>query len=169
MASNEEEAIGRKVSPQDHQHTHSSDPSPDESKRKASESKAGENKDPESANDWEGDKPRSRKPLIIIGAVVVVLAIVGVFVWFVQRNDVTTDDAYTDGNVVTMVPKVAGYVVALTVADNVHIRKGDLLVRIDPRDFGIARQQLAQGMLTQSTDLVKLYKALGGGWQDAAP
>lgn len=32
-----------------------------------------------------------------------------------------------------------------------------------------ARQQLAQGMLTQSTDLVKLYKALGGGWQDAAP
>jgi NodT family efflux transporter outer membrane factor (OMF) lipoprotein len=32
-----------------------------------------------------------------------------------------------------------------------------------------ARQQLAQGMLTQRTDLVKLYKALGGGWQDAAP
>ena len=32
-----------------------------------------------------------------------------------------------------------------------------------------ARQQVAQGMLTQSTDLVKLYKALGGGWQDAAP
>jgi multidrug efflux system outer membrane protein len=32
-----------------------------------------------------------------------------------------------------------------------------------------ARQQLAQGMLTQSTDLVKLYKALGGGWQDATP
>jgi NodT family efflux transporter outer membrane factor (OMF) lipoprotein len=32
-----------------------------------------------------------------------------------------------------------------------------------------ARQQLAQGMLSQSTDLVKLYKALGGGWQDAVP
>jgi multidrug efflux system outer membrane protein len=31
-----------------------------------------------------------------------------------------------------------------------------------------ARRQLAQGMLTQSTDLVKIYKALGGGWQDAA-
>ena len=29
-----------------------------------------------------------------------------------------------------------------------------------------ARQQLAQALLTQSTDLVKLYKALGGGWQD---
>jgi outer membrane protein, multidrug efflux system len=30
-----------------------------------------------------------------------------------------------------------------------------------------ARQQLAQALLTQSTDLVKLYKALGGGWEDA--
>jgi NodT family efflux transporter outer membrane factor (OMF) lipoprotein len=32
-----------------------------------------------------------------------------------------------------------------------------------------ARQQVAQGQLTQSLDLVRLYKALGGGWQDAAP
>jgi NodT family efflux transporter outer membrane factor (OMF) lipoprotein len=32
-----------------------------------------------------------------------------------------------------------------------------------------ARQQLAEALLAQSTDLVKLYKALGGGWQDAAP
>jgi outer membrane protein, multidrug efflux system len=30
-----------------------------------------------------------------------------------------------------------------------------------------ARQQLQQAMLTQRTDLVKLYKALGGGWEDA--
>jgi NodT family efflux transporter outer membrane factor (OMF) lipoprotein len=32
-----------------------------------------------------------------------------------------------------------------------------------------AKQQLAQAVLAQSTDLVKLYKALGGGWQDAPP
>jgi len=30
-----------------------------------------------------------------------------------------------------------------------------------------AREQLAQALLTQNTDLVKLYKALGGGWEDA--
>ncbi len=30
-----------------------------------------------------------------------------------------------------------------------------------------AQQQLAQAVLAQSSDLVKLYKALGGGWQDA--
>jgi outer membrane protein, multidrug efflux system len=32
-----------------------------------------------------------------------------------------------------------------------------------------AQQQLAQAVLAQSIDLVKLYKALGGGWQDAPP
>jgi outer membrane protein, multidrug efflux system len=30
-----------------------------------------------------------------------------------------------------------------------------------------ARQQLAQALLTQNSDLVKLYKALGGGWEDS--
>jgi multidrug efflux system outer membrane protein len=30
-----------------------------------------------------------------------------------------------------------------------------------------ARQQLAEALLTQNTDLVKLYKALGGGWEEA--
>jgi outer membrane protein TolC len=32
-----------------------------------------------------------------------------------------------------------------------------------------ARQQLAQSLLTQSIDLVKLYKALGGGWEESPP
>jgi outer membrane protein, multidrug efflux system len=32
-----------------------------------------------------------------------------------------------------------------------------------------ARQQLAQALLTQNIDLVKLYKALGGGWEDVSP
>jgi len=95
----------------------------------------------ESAQRHESEKPRSKKLLIIVGAVVVVLAIVGFFVWFARRNEVSTDDAYTDDNVVTMVPKVSGYVVALNIDDNVHVRKGDLLVRIDPRDFRTAKQQ----------------------------
>jgi outer membrane protein TolC len=30
-----------------------------------------------------------------------------------------------------------------------------------------AREQLAQALLAQNTDLVKLYKALGGGWEEA--
>jgi membrane fusion protein (multidrug efflux system) len=86
-------------------------------------------------------KPRSKKPLIIIGAIVVVAAITALIYWFLHRNQVTTDDAYTDGNVITMVPKVSGYVVGLYVNDNSLVKKGDVLVRIDPRDYQAAKAQ----------------------------
>jgi membrane fusion protein (multidrug efflux system) len=96
-------------------------------------------------------KPHSKKPLIILAVVIVLLAIIGFFFWFAHRNQVTTDDAYTDGNVVTMVPKVAGYVVDLYVNDNSRVRKGDLLLRIDPRDYLTARAQaVAQLALAQA-------------------
>jgi membrane fusion protein, multidrug efflux system len=84
-------------------------------------------------------KPRSKKPLIILGVVVVVGAIVAFFIWFAYRNQVSTDDAYTDGNVITMAPKVSGYVVDLFVDDNTRVRKGDLLLRIEPQDYRTAR------------------------------
>jgi membrane fusion protein, multidrug efflux system len=84
-------------------------------------------------------KPRSKKPLIILATIVVAVAIVAFLVWFARRNLVSTDDAYTDGNVVVMAPKVSGYVVALLVDDNTRVRKGDLLLRIDPRDYLTAR------------------------------
>jgi membrane fusion protein (multidrug efflux system) len=77
-------------------------------------------------NDGEGggepDRPRSKKPLIILGIIVAVAAVAALFVWFARRNLVTTDDAYTDGNVVVMAPKVSGYVVALLVNDNTRVR-----------------------------------------------
>jgi membrane fusion protein, multidrug efflux system len=109
-------------------------------------------------------KPRSKKPLIIIVAVIVVLGIVAFFVWFAHRNQVSTDDAYTDGNVVTMVPKVAGYVVEMHIDDNVRVRKGELLVRIDPRDYATARQQaeasleLARAQLKSAQDALDIAK-----------
>jgi membrane fusion protein, multidrug efflux system len=91
-------------------------------------------------------KPRSKNPLIILGAVVVVAAVVALFIWFAHRNQVSTDDAYTDGNVITMAPKVSGYVADLLIDDNSRVRKGDLLLRIQPQDFRTA-QAAAQSQL----------------------
>jgi membrane fusion protein (multidrug efflux system) len=102
-----------------------------------------DSKEPENEDtDKDGSKkPRSKKPLIILVIVVVLLAVIGFFVWFAHRNQVSTDDAYTDGNVVSMVPKISGYVVELYVDDNSRVRKGDLLLRIDSRDYLIAKEQ----------------------------
>lgn len=47
----------------------------------------------------------------------------------------STDDAYVDGNVTTISPKVAGYVIALPARDNRSAAKGEILLRIDDRDY----------------------------------
>lgn len=81
------------------------------------------------------EQSRSKKPLFILAAVVVIVGIVAFFAWFAKRNQLTTDDAYTDGNTISMAPKVSGYVVDLFINDNAHVRKGDLLLRIEQSDF----------------------------------
>jgi membrane fusion protein, multidrug efflux system len=99
-------------------------------------------------------KPRSKKPLIILGIVVIVVGIVAFFVWFAHRNQVSTDDAYTDGNVISMAPKVSGYVVELLIDDNSRVRKGDVLVRIESQDFRTA-QDSALGQLAMARAQLK--------------
>jgi membrane fusion protein (multidrug efflux system) len=100
----------------------------------------------QSAKDQAGqDGRRSKKPLVILAVVVVVLAIAALAWWLLTRNDISTDDAYIEGDAVTIAPKVGGYVVELRVNDNTHVNRGDLLLRIDPRDYIAARDQaLAQ-------------------------
>jgi membrane fusion protein (multidrug efflux system) len=92
------------------------------------------------------NKPRSKKPLIILAVVVTAAALAACIVWFVYRNQVSTDDAYTDGNTLIMSPKVSGYVIALLIDDNMHVHEGDLLLRIDPRDY-LASQAQAKAQL----------------------
>jgi len=110
------------------------------------------------------DKPRSKKPLIIIAIVIVLGGIAGFFIWFAHRNEVSTDDAYTDGNTVTMVPKAAGYVVGLYIDDNSHVHKGDLLVQIDQRDYLSAQAQaraqlaLADAQLTTAKEALRIAR-----------
>ncbi|MGJ7471547.1 HlyD family secretion protein [Kosakonia cowanii] len=99
------------------------------------------------------DKPRKRpgkKPLIILGIVVVVMVVAALVWWLLTRNQETTDDAFTDGDAVTIAPKVAGYVTDLRVKDNQRVKKGDLLVVIDPRDATAQRDQ-AQAQLGLAT------------------
>src|SRR5437762_12638744 len=47
----------------------------------------------------------------------------------------SADGAFIDGHVVSIAPKVAGQISAVHVTDNQLVRKGDLLVEIDPRDY----------------------------------
>jgi len=58
--------------------------------------------------------------------------------WRTGRFIESTDDAYAGGNVTAVSPHVAGFVAEILVADNQHVAAGQLLVRLDPRDFRAA-------------------------------
>ena len=81
----------------------------------------------------------------------VLLAVGALVYWLLHRNEESTDDAYTDGDTVTVAAKVSGYVSELSIGDNVYVHQGDRLLHIDPRDLAAARDQArAQLGLAQS-------------------
>jgi len=95
-------------------------------------------------NGGKGDdkqKPKSRLPIIILIVIAVIAIIGGLIYWLMTRNQVDTDDAYTEGNAVSIAPKVSGYIVENHINDNVFVHAGDLLLKIDPRDYVVARDQ----------------------------
>src|SRR6476646_2214022 len=86
------------------------------------------------------DNRRRRTRLLVILAAVVLVAGLGygTYWYFVGRHFETTNDAYLGADSVTVAPKVAGYVTEVAVADNQRVKAGDVLVRIDPRDYQTA-------------------------------
>src|SRR5260370_41495156 len=61
------------------------------------------------------------------------------------RGAGSTDDAFIEARVIHISPKVGGQVVEVNVTDNQRVRPGDVLVRIDPRDYeATVRQARAQ-------------------------
>jgi membrane fusion protein (multidrug efflux system) len=91
------------------------------------------------------DKEQSlfRRPGVIIAAAL--FAIVGIcygaFAMFHSFTHESTDDAFIDVHFVSVAPKIAGRVAAVHVDDNQLIKKGDVLVEIDPGDFQVALAQ----------------------------
>src|SRR4051812_29784505 len=62
--------------------------------------------------------------------------------WFTQGRYIqSTDDAYVGGEVTTLASKVPGFVQTVAVADNQQVKAGDLLIKLDDRDY---RAQLAR-------------------------
>ena len=61
--------------------------------------------------------------------------------WTVGRFLVSTDDAYVKADNTTVAPKVSGYLHEVLVGDNERVHAGQVLARIDDRDFKVALDQ----------------------------
>ena len=122
-------------------------------------------------------RPLYKRPLFLLvaGLVLVAAAVFGVRYWLYARAHESTDDAFIDGHIVQISPKVSGYVARVYVTDNQEVKEGDLLAEIDPRDFEArlaeAQAALAAGgaRLKEAQTNVELTRATGrAGVQQAS-
>ncbi|MBR0835942.1 HlyD family secretion protein [Bradyrhizobium manausense] len=89
-------------------------------------------------------KKLNLRKLLLMGAAAVALAGAswyGYDYWTVGQYLVSTDDAYVKADNTTIAPKVSGYLNGVLVADNEHVKAGQVLARIDDRDFKVAFDQ----------------------------
>jgi membrane fusion protein (multidrug efflux system) len=103
-------------------------------------------------------------------AIVIVVALLGIFpairYYDYFSTHVSTDDAYVDGTVALVSTRVAGTVSAVYVEDNWTVKRGDVLVTLDPSDFQVrvdqAQAQLARAKQTVDEMFAQVNAAQAG-------
>ena len=96
--------------------------------------------------------PLRRKGWIRGGAAVLVILALSLFIpYFLHSlSHESTDDAFIEGNIIPVSPRVAGHVITVKARDNRWVKAGDLLVELDSRDFQ-ARLDAAKADLESAT------------------
>jgi membrane fusion protein (multidrug efflux system) len=86
----------------------------------------------------ESGKPkRSRRRLVILFTFGL-LIVAGVILWYINNAGYeVTDDATIEAHVIQVSPKVSAHVKAVHFEDNYQVKRGDLLIELDPRDFEV--------------------------------
>lgn len=94
--------------------------------------------------------------LLLLAAALVAAAGYGVYWWQSGRFIQSTDDAYVGGDISAISSKVSGYVQQIAVQDNMLVKKGDLLVRLDDRDYQAALAKAAGEVAAQQAALADI-------------
>jgi len=101
------------------------------------------------------EPPRQRPwKLIIVSVVVLIALIAGTPVLITALHTVSTDDAYVNGHVTFVAPRVPGQVLAVYADDNNRVRKGDLLLRLDPEPNQVQVNIAQSAVSAAQADLV---------------
>jgi membrane fusion protein (multidrug efflux system) len=84
--------------------------------------------------------PKKRRigRLVVVLLVVAVLAVAGFYIWRYLNTYESTDDAQIDGHIHAVSGRITGNVVEIRAEDAQVVKAGEVLVRIDPRDYEVA-------------------------------
>ena len=118
------------------------------------------------AGEREPEKPPAKKRgrtrrivlLSVLGLAVLGGAVFGLRTLAFYRHHVETDDAQLEAHIAPVLPKVAGYVTEVRVRDNERVKTGQLLVRIDDRDYR-SKVETARAALANAKAAVAVARA----------
>jgi membrane fusion protein, multidrug efflux system len=108
-------------------------------------------------------RKRWLRNVLLAGAAFVVLAGAADFgwrYWTVGRFQISTDDAYVKADSTTIAPKISGYIASVLVADNQSVKAGQVLARIDDRDFKVSLEQAEAQVSAAQANIANKQAAL---------
>ena len=87
-------------------------------------------------------RPKLTKKRVFLPSIAaLILLLLGVYAAIMSTHYQSTDDAFVEGRIITVAPRVSGPVIHLLVDDNQPVKKGDLLLEIDPNDYKVKLDQ----------------------------
>lgn len=107
---------------------------------------------------------RSPRRLILIGGAVaglIVASVYGWHYWATGRFEVSTDDAYVKADSTIIAPKVGGYLRDVFVHDNQRVKAGQVLAKIDDRDYVVALAQARADVAAEQGEIDNIEATIG--------
>jgi membrane fusion protein, multidrug efflux system len=99
----------------------------------------------------------NRRPLILLVVLVLVAGAWALYYFVFARGHVSTNDAYVNGNLVRITPQVSGTVVGINTDETQFVRRGAVLVQLDPRDAEVALAQAKANLAQTVRDVAQLF------------
>lgn len=101
-------------------------------------------------------------------ALPLVLVAVGLYLWLSSGKSVSTDNAYVQQDKVSISSDVTGRVVEVLPSESQRVKRGDVLIRIDPRPFEIAFAQAQANVASARLQAAELQSGTTGKTADVA-
>ena len=111
-----------------------------------------------------------RRRALLIVASVALLAGIGWLLYYAlyARWHQDTDDAYVQGNMVSITPQTPGTVVAINAEDGMRVKAGQVLVQLDPNDAKVAYEQAVANLAATVRQVRGLYSSVDAAEADIA-
>ena len=106
-----------------------------------------------------GKNGKKKKIAIVVFVILLIAGIITLFFYLdYKATHITTDDAFVDGRIYAVAPKISGTVKAVHVEDNQMVKKGDILVEIAPEDYAARLNEAMSSVNSEKSKLAE-YQA----------